>query len=266
MNYKHSSKHTFINGKHRHIKGWRPSPPDHRDLIMPDPTLVPGLMILPSAADNSNLCSPVEDQGELGSCTANSSTSAMEALAKKLGIPVINLSRLFVYYYSRKVEGTPPSEDSGAVIRDVMKVLAHYGAPPETAWPYDIEQFSSNPPYPVVKAALTHRINRYYRCPTLHSIKVSLAHGFTAVGGFSVPESMMGAHTAQTGIVAMPGPHEAMIGGHAVHFVAYDDSTRLLKFQNSWGAGWGAKGFGFLPYDFVDAKLADDFWSIRRET
>jgi C1A family cysteine protease len=266
MSYAHSSRHKFIAGKHRHLRSWRPSPPDHRDLIMPDPTLAPTLLVLPSVVDNRSLCSPVEDQGELGSCTANASTSAMEALYKKLGMPIIELSRLFVYYYTRKVEGTPPTEDSGAFIRDVMKALSKYGAAPEAIWPYDISQFSTNPTYAAVQAAHQHRATRYYRCPTLHSIKVALAHGFSAVGGFSVPTNMLSPECAQNGIVKMPGSGDRIEGGHAVHFVGYDDASALLTFQNSWGPGWGKQGFGFLPYGFVDQKLADDFWSIRRET
>ena len=265
MSYRHSARHVFINGKFRHIKGWRPAPKDHRDLLLAIPSQEE-LSKLPTSADNSNLCSPVEDQGELGSCTANSSTSAMEALAKKLGIPVVELSRLFVYYYSRKVEGTPPTEDSGAVIRDVMKVLAHYGAPPESLWPYDISQFSTNPTYPVVQAAQANRVTRYYKAPNLHAMKLAIAEGYTLVGGFSVPENMMSQECARTGLVKPPGPGERMVGGHAVHFVGYNDGSAVLRFQNSWGAGWGDKGFGYLPYYFVDQGLADDFWSLRQET
>lgn len=264
MHYAHSPNHRHSAGRYRHINGWRPSRPDHRDLL-----LLPTneeISKLPSKADNSNICSSVEDQGDLGSCTANASTSAMEALYKKLGLPVINLSRLYVYYYSRKVEGTPPTEDSGAVIRDVMKVLAKYGAPPESLWPYDISQFSVEPTHGAFVAAQAHKTTRYYRAPSLTSIKHAIAIGFTCVGGFSVPENMMSQECARTGVVQMPGPNEQIIGGHAVHFIGYDDSTSLLKFQNSWGTSWGASGFGYLPYDFVNQKLADDFWSIRKET
>jgi len=29
------------------------------------------------------------------------------------------------------------------------------------------------------------------------------------------------------------------------------------------GEGWGDKGFGYLPYEFVTSWLANDFWTVR---
>lgn len=261
-------KHKVISGKVRKINGWRKQPPDHRDKLL----AVSGPVPSPPRTNNKPDCTPVEDQGDIGSCTANSTTSAMEYLLKKLGRPVLNFSRLFVYYYSRKVEGTPPTEDSGCVIRSVMKTLAFFGAPPEKIWPYDIDKFSIGPSYAAIKAAREHLITRYYRCPSLESIKKSMALGFTCVGGFQVPENMMTDECERSGAVKYPSPTEGFDGGHAVHFVDYDDDVVIGKekgaliFQNSWGTSWGKSGFGVLPYRFVSDGLADDFWTIRAET
>ena len=253
-----------INNKPRHLSGWKRDRPDHRDVLFSGP-LKAGAPI-PKSADNSGKCSPVENQQDLGSCTANSSTSAMEYILIKTGRPLVELSRLFVYYYTRKIEGTPPTEDSGAYIRDVMKCLSYFGAPQEKLWPYDVSKFSIGPNYTAIRDAKLRRATRYLRCMGLDAIKRTIAEGYTSVGGFSVPENMMSDACSKTGIVQFPSTDEPMIGGHAVHFIGYDDNTKLLKFQNSWGTGWGAKGFGFLPYDFVLKNLADDFWTIRAET
>ena len=57
---------------------------------------------------------------------------------------------------------------------------------------------------------------------------------------------------------------EAVIGGHAVVGVGYDDAKQWFIVRNSWGAGWGMKGYFTLPYAYVtDASLAGDFWTIR---
>jgi C1A family cysteine protease len=65
----------------------------------------------------------------------------------------------------------------------------------------------------------------------------------------------------------MPGSQERVLGGHAIVAVGYDDKTRLFKFRNSWGTGWGDKGYGHLPYAYLtDTNLASDFWTIRAIT
>jgi C1A family cysteine protease len=38
----------------------------------------------------------------------------------------------------------------------------------------------------------------------------------------------------------------------------------MFTFRNSWGAGWGQGGYGFMPYAYLlDGNLADDFWTVR---
>lgn len=262
------SRHRLINGKSRHLHGWRKDRPDHRDLkytIEAPEAAMPRGPISPHS-DLRQFCSPINDQGELGSCTANSSTEGMEFLYRKLGKPVVMLSRLFDYYATRVwVEQTSPSDDSGAQIRDVMKALAKYGVCLETTWPYEVAMFSTEPPANAKAEALNHQILKYYKATTLDSIRMCLSGGYPLVGGFSVPENMESDECAKTGIINFPSPTEQIVGGHAVLFVGHDDSKKLLMFQNSWGEGWGDKGFGYLPYQFVTEQMADDFWTIRTE-
>ncbi len=255
-------KHRDILGEPHHIRGWRASAPDHRDKLAAEPPLA---TLLPKAVDLTDKCPPIRDQKSIGSCTANSSLEAMGFLYTKAGKTDPQLSRLFTYYYSRKMEGTAPTEDAGAQIRDVMKCLALYGSCYETTWPYVESRYSAEPPHRAVMEARDHQALMYFRCPSLRTIKASIAQGFPVVGGFSCPNSMFEDATAKTGVIAYPGPAEGFEGGHAVMFMAYNDDTELLKFQNSWGPHWGDKGFGYLPYKFVTAGLADDFWTIRRE-
>jgi C1A family cysteine protease len=251
------------NGKDRHIKGWRADRPDHRDKVYMSMLKVAHL---PPSVDLRSGCGPIDDQGEIGSCTANSATSAMEFLALKMGKPLIMYSRLFLYYAERVVvELGDPKDDSGAQIRDTMTSLAMFGVCAETTWPYDVSQFSTKPPQPAWDEAFNHKILTYTRCNGLIGIKQCLAEGFTVVGGFSVPENMQSDTAAQTGVVNYPSASEQIIGGHAVHFVGYDDSKRQICFQNSWGDGWGDKGFGYLDYQFFENGLASDFWTIRLE-
>src|SRR6185437_9462747 len=95
--------------------GWVPDRPDFRDKLYAAIAAPPKK--LPPKVDLRAGCSPVENQGNLGSCTANALVGNLEFLEKKAGRRATNLSRLFVYYNERAMEGTI-SEDAGAAIRD----------------------------------------------------------------------------------------------------------------------------------------------------
>jgi len=58
----------------------------------------------------------------------------------------------------------------------------------------------------------------------------------------------------------MPKPNEQLEGGHAVLAVGYDDANQWFIVRNSWGTGWGMKGYFTLPYSYLlDQNLSDDF-------
>ena len=61
----------------------------------------------------------------------------------------------------------------------------------------------------------------------------------------------------------LPPRGEQLIGGHAVLAVGYDDKIQRFIVRNSWGTGWGIKGYYTMPYGYLtDPGLARDFWAI----
>jgi C1A family cysteine protease len=173
-------------------------------------------------------------------------------------------SRLFIYYNERAMEGTV-NEDSGAQIRDGIKSVAKQGDCPEDLWPYDITKFAVKPPQQCYQQALKFKAVLYQRLSQIsNQLKGCLASGYPFVFGFTVYESFESQQVAQTGHAPMPAPTEASIGGHAVIAVGYDDSQNWFIVRNSWGVGWGMKGYFTLPYAYlIDPNLASDFWIIR---
>jgi C1A family cysteine protease len=176
----------------------------------------------------------------------------------------VMMSRLFIYYNERSLEGTV-KQDSGAQLRDGIKTLATNGVCPETDWPYIISKFKSKPNTKSYQDGLQHKITSYSRLTTSTDMKTCLASGFPFVFGFTVYQSFESTQVANTGIVPMPSKNEQVLGGHAVMACGFDDSKNWMIVRNSWGSSWGAAGYFFLPYSYIsNTNLATDFWTIRK--
>jgi len=257
--------------------GWLPDVPDTRDIPFTAIFRMPRK--LPARVDLRAGCSPVEDQGSLGSCTAQALVGALEFL-ELCPLPPLSdkskianqkskisrfrdLSRLFVYYNERAAMGTV-QEDSGAMLRTGIKTLKALGVCRENLWPYEIRRFTVKPASACFAEAADHQVTAYQRLNTLAEMKACLAMGLPFVFGFAVYEHVMSAAVARTGRIRLPGKSERMLGGHAVMAVGYDESARLVLFRNSWGAAWGCSGYGRMPYAYLESReLCDDFWCIQ---
>lgn len=243
--------------------GWLPDLPDHRDITYSLRRLT--RQALPRRVDLRGGCSAVENQGALGSCTANALVGALEFLEIKDGKPATDLSRLFVYYNERVIEGTV-SQDSGAMLRDGIKTLVRQGVCSEKLWPYVIRRFAVRPGSACYSAAARHRIIAYQRLQTLLDMRNCLASGYPFVFGFTVYQSFESAAVAKSGRVDLPARGETVLGGHAVCAVGYDDGAKRFICRNSWGADWGLQGYFSMPYAYLeDRNLSDDFWTVQRE-
>ena len=205
----------------------------------------------------------IYNQLNLGSCVFNSIAAITEYEMVKQGEPDFMPSRLFMYYNTRVMEGTV-GFDSGAEIRDGMKSLATQGVCPESEWPYNVDQFTVQPPQQDYTDALSHLAVQYSTVDqSLSQIQGCLANGYPIVFGFTVFESFESSRVANTGIMPMPSAGEGIVGGHAVVAVGYDDTHQTIKVRNSWGPDWGDSGSFHMPYAYIlDSNLCDDFWQL----
>ena len=212
--------------------------------------------------DLRSFCSPIENQGSLGSCTGQAIAGAIELLNKRNRKPT-DVSRLFIYYYERLLLGTV-NYDSGAYIRDGIKATNHYGASLESYWPYDIRKFRQEPISEAKTDALNRKVTRYERVNDFNGCVDALSNGYPVIMGFRVYDSFMSKNVARTGIMPYPNTkRERLLGGHAVLLVGYDKRKKVFIARNSWGTNWGDKGYFYMPFDIVKPNMSSDYWVIK---
>lgn len=254
-----TGKKRFSLAVHRY--GWIPQLPDLRD--KDHAFSIQENLVLPPLVDLRDQDSPIEDQGQLGSCTSFATGAAIRFGRRKEGLSDFVTSHLFLYYNSRSFfsKGT----DSGATIRDAIKAAANQGDCPETDWPYDISQFANRPPRQAYIDAKTDRALKYQSVQqNITVMKNCLAQGLPFVIGISVYESFESQTVEQTGMVPLPKNSEQLLGGHALLVVGYRDSNLTFIVRNSWSSSWGDSGYCYLPYAYLmDENLSSDFWVIQ---
>ena len=217
----------------------------------------------PAFVDRLGMSNPIEDQGQLGSCTGNSCTSALEIVLKT----DTQYSRLMAYYNGREIEGTV-NQDAGAQIRNVIKGLMKIGVSTEPTWPYKVKKFKTKPSTKAYKEASalikSNTKLKYSRVSDLHTLKAFLSKGIPVVFGFSVPQTFE--DLSGSFVLKRPKKTDKFLGGHAVVAVGYDDRPKVpfVWVRNSWSASWGIDGYFKMTQDwFTDSRrLVDDLWAI----
>lgn len=246
--------------------GWRPSLPDHRDMEYRFSGEAVQKAVALDHVDLSPQMPPPYNQGELGSCTSQAVAGLLQydEIAQKKA-DTTTPSRLFIYYNERALDPmSSVSEDTGSSIRMGIKAVRTYGFCDESLWPYNPKNFAVEAPHTVYLAAKSERITNYGHVPqVLGQMQSALAAGHPIAFGFSVYESFQSDAVADSGVVPMPRRREALLGGHAVACVGYDNPTQRFIVRNSWGSDWGQNGYFTIPYAYLlNTNLADDFWLI----
>jgi len=281
--------------------GWLPDYPEFRDYTVDKEEVSPRLirvgqrdsvkamltkvgvaepekLSIPTSIDLRRWCPPIEHQGALGSCTANAGVGLVEYYERRAFGKHIDASRLFLYKATRNLLHW--TGDTGAFLRTTMAAMVLFGVPPEEYWAYIIIDFDKEPSSFCYAFAQDYQAIQYFRLDPpsiardllLRRIKSLLAVGLPSMFGFTVFDSI--GQAGDDGKIPFPCPEERILGGHAIMAVGFDDKIKIkndncklettgaLLIRNSWGIGWGDKGYGWLPYKYILRGLAIDWWSL----
>ena len=247
----------------KHTYGWKRPLPGRGALDLLPHVDTSGIAIKPEVDPRPKM-PPALNQLELGSCTANATARCFRYDTIQDGADCGELSRLWIYYFERMLEGTLANGDCGAEGHDAFRV-AHHGIPDESLYPYDISKFEEKPPdvepraYTLKKPvhAVPQNLNQIRQ---VLSSNQTIAYGFTVYRDFEEPWE-------RAGEMPEPDPSEEVLGGHENLLCGYlKEFPGYLLSLNSWGTEWGVFGGYFLfPIStFLNPSITSDLRTIVR--
>lgn len=130
----------------------------------------------------------------------------------------------------------------------------------ETAlYPYVAGQITRPTPAQIANA-LQYKTGADHRIGSLSDFLRCLADAapWPVTVAFTVYDSFM-SQVADTGVMPMPQPGEQ--GGHEVLCLGYDQTKQLALIENSWGVGWGQRGYFWMPFGVINAPDTD-LWMV----
>lgn len=236
-------------------------------LIEPNPAPAPTLEVtpgsLPERVDLRQFCSPVENQGKTRSCVANAVVSALELHQIKAGMPLTDMSRLFVYYNSRALAGRQ-NVDGGTFVQHAMASLLALGCCEEKLWPFNPAMINTKPTQACYMNASSNQALQFARSPHGQGALSVLAEGLPLVFSLFAPVPYY-VVAAKTG--TMPRPDQIQTPpvpvGHAMLIVGYDLADRTYLVRNSFGTDFGENGYCRIPFETLDVWGAPtEYWTI----
>jgi C1A family cysteine protease len=275
--------------------GWLPPMIDRRDFTAESAKIEPMVTVLknrakalhapPPKVDLRTWCSPIENQLQLGSCTAHAAMGVVEYYERRAKGRHLDGSRLFVYKVTRNL--LQVTGDTGAWLRNTMAALVMCGVPEERYWPYTDKtpDFDREPPQFAYAVADNFEALKYFahdplsanrpRADVVASVKQYVAAGVPSMFGFWGYPSFDSSDA--DGSIPLPTDTELSgdpAWGHAIVVVGYDDGFKITNtvnhrtttgaflIRNSWGPTWGQHGYGYMPYEYALRNAAMDFWSL----
>lgn len=211
---------------------------------------------------------PVSNQGQIGSCVANSWCDMHEIL---MGLEnpnnVVQLSRRFAYFIARFLTGDT-GKDDGTYLRSMAHQFRAIGVVDEQFFPYSDKpedviagpgKSPAEPELDLYTMASNNRIESFYRLTSkgeqlLDDLELAIRSNHPVAFAAPVGDDFM----AYRGGGHVLGPPALSRGAHAMLVVGVRTrkGKREWYIRNSWGLGWGDAGHVWVSSDYV-AQFSD---------
>jgi C1A family cysteine protease len=228
------------------------------------------LRAIPPSVDLRAAWWNIGDQEITGSCVGWASTDGlMRYHMHKAGklLPRYRLSPRYTWMASKETDpdathATSFIEEAGTYLKTAMDVCRKWGVVLETLLPFHINTFMYVDEEPDFYAAASQRrATAYYNLgKDLTKWRTWLASHGPILAGLKVDKTWDSA-TATHGLLDKFKPPDR--GGHAVCIVGYKkmDQMRFI-IRNSWGTGWGDKGFGYATEAYINDAFFSESYGI----
>jgi hypothetical protein len=223
----------------------------------------------------------VLDQGEEGACTGFGLAGVVNYLLfrKRISgagsVRAETVSTRMLYHLARFYDEWAGEDYEGSSCRGALKAWHKHGVCRDSLWPYRDARgrvVFIKPRDGWDADALTRTIGVYYRVN--HASVVDMQAAIRQIGAIYVSATVHDGWNQDVPTAARRGKgagritHDSLptirpitdkksVGGHAFALVGFNE--RGFVVQNSWGLGWGQKGFATLPYAEW-TRDGDDAW------
>lgn len=199
--------------------------------------------------------SVIRNQGKLGSCTSFSVASIFEYILNEGSVGKKScLSPRFLYYNVCDKNSDNSPIDKGSSFYDNIHSLGERGICVENLCPYD-DDFKTAPTEEATKDALTRLVTKALNVDVTHDALTSaLTEGYPIGISLKVFDSFAKGHK---GFIFRPTDKELKssdFGYHAMVICGYSEKDKVYIVRNSWGEGFGDKGYCYIPFSYIEDK------------
>ena len=212
-----------------------------------------GTLSLPSAIDLAGNFPAVGSQGQQSSCVGWAAAwlkSYHERIEEGWDFrQATTFSPAWIYNQINR------GRDEGSNPVHALRLIVSSGAATLATMPYDPSDHLAQPSNRAIAEASQFLALEAYTLRSVEGWKAALTHRVPFVIGIPIYPSFHRLSGTGSAYNNLSGESQ---GGHAVVVVGYDDDRfgGSFKVLNSWGQGWGDRGFFYLPYNVLrDAKM-----------